>query len=62
MVEKMCWNQVVLTFCCSQRKLSAPEYKNVDEQYRVATIKHTTTKVAADDLKKYYSALDRVGI
>lgn len=43
-----------------QRKLSTPEYRNVDEEYRVATIKHTTTQIAADDLKKYASALDKV--
>lgn len=43
-----------------QRKLSAPEYKNVDEQCRVAEIKHATTQIAAEDLKKYYTALDKV--
>jgi DNA repair protein RAD50 len=45
-----------------QRKLSTPEYKGVDERYRVAMIKHETTQIAADDLKKYYGALDKVSL
>jgi hypothetical protein len=44
----------------NQRKLVSPEYKDVDEQYRVATIKKETTHIAADDLKKYEKALDQV--
>jgi DNA repair protein RAD50 len=43
-----------------KRKLSSPEYKDVDEQFRIANIKLFTTKVAADDLKKYGNALDKV--
>ena len=43
-----------------QRKLLSEEYKDVDEQYRVAMIKLTTTKTAAEDLKKYGNALDKV--
>lgn len=31
------------------------------EQHRVATIKKETTKIAAEDLKKYEKALDQVG-
>jgi DNA repair protein RAD50 len=45
-----------------QRKLSTPEYKGVDERYRVAMIKHETTQIAADDLKKYDGALDKVSL
>jgi hypothetical protein len=43
-----------------QRKLSSPEYKDVPEQHRIATIKKETTKIAAEDLKKYEKALDQV--
>jgi DNA repair protein RAD50 len=43
-----------------KRKLSSEEYKNVDERHRVAMIKHVTTKTAAEDLKKYGNALDKV--
>jgi hypothetical protein len=43
-----------------QRKLSSTEYKDVDEEYRVAMIKMRTTKVAAEDLRKYGNALDKV--
>lgn len=35
------------------------EYKDVDEEYRVAKIKHSTTKLAAQDLRKYGNALDK---
>jgi hypothetical protein len=45
-----------------QRKLSMPEYKGVDESYRVAMIKYETTQIAAEDLKKYYGALDKVSL
>jgi DNA repair protein RAD50 len=43
-----------------KRKLSSEEYKNVEERHRVAMIKHVTTKTAAEDLKKYGNALDKV--
>ena len=43
-----------------QRKLSAPEYKEVDEEYRVAMIKYETTQMAVKDIEKYHSALDKV--
>jgi DNA repair protein RAD50 len=43
-----------------QRKLSTPEYKDVDEEHRVAVIKHETTQMAVRDLEKYHSALDKV--
>jgi DNA repair protein RAD50 len=42
-----------------QRKLLSPEYKNVDEEYRVATIKLETTQLAVKDLEKYHNALDK---
>ncbi len=48
------------SFLSSQRKLSAPEYKNVDEEHRVAMIKHETTQMAVRDLDKYHSAVDKV--
>jgi len=48
-----------LTFF-DQRKLDGEDYKGVDERYRVSTIKYTTTKAAADDLKKYANAMDKV--
>ena len=43
-----------------KRKLSSPEYKNVDREYRVELIKSETTQMAAEDLKKYQKALDEV--
>jgi hypothetical protein len=43
-----------------KRKLSSTEYKDVDEQYRIANIKMITTNLAAQDLKKYGNALDKV--
>jgi hypothetical protein len=32
----------------------------VEEDYRKAMIKYETTITAADDLKKYYTAIDKV--
>lgn len=48
------------TMFALQRKLSADEYKNVDEEYRVGMIKYETTQMAVKDLEKYYTALDKV--
>ncbi|KAL7578370.1 hypothetical protein ACA910_012772 [Epithemia clementina (nom. ined.)] len=42
-----------------KRKLSSEEYKDVDEQYRIANIKFHTTQLAAEDLKKYWNAVDK---
>ena len=42
-----------------KRKLASEDLKDVDERYRVAKIKHDTTLIAAEDLKKYWSALDK---
>jgi DNA repair protein RAD50 len=42
-----------------KRKLSQSEYRNVDEDYRVASIKHDTTEMAVKDIEKYHSALDK---
>lgn len=42
-----------------KRKLSSPEYKDVDEEYRVAMIKYETTQMAVKDLDKYHAALDK---
>ena len=47
---------------CFQRKLASPEYKDVDEEYRVAMIKYETTQMAVKDLDKYHAALDKVSI
>lgn len=41
------------------RKLSAEEYKNVDEQYREERIKLETTNMAIEDIGKYAAALDK---
>ena len=43
----------------SQRKLNAPEYKNVEEEHRVAMIKYDTTQMLVRDIEKYYTALDK---
>jgi len=40
--------------------LKGEDYKDVFEQYRVCNIKTTTTKYAAEDLKKYANAMDKV--
>jgi DNA repair protein RAD50 len=53
------WMEVVEKVRSMKRKLSADEYKNVDEQHRVASIKHHTTQLASADLKKYYTAVDK---
>lgn len=42
-----------------QRKLSQPEYRNVEEEYRIATIKQDTTEMAVRDIGKYHAALDK---
>ena len=42
-----------------QRKLSQPEYKDVDERHRQARIKQETTTIACSDLVKYHTALDK---
>jgi len=42
-----------------KRKLSQPEYRNVDEEYRIASIKHDTTEMAVRDIGKYHAALDK---
>ncbi|CAJ1930289.1 unnamed protein product [Cylindrotheca closterium] len=42
-----------------KRKLSQPEYRSVDEEYRIASIKHDTTEMAVRDIGKYHAALDK---
>jgi len=42
-----------------KRKLSQPEYRNVEEEYRIASIKHDTTEMAVRDIGKYHAALDK---
>ena len=42
-----------------QRKLSQEEYRNIDEEYRVAEIKCNTTQMAVRDIEKYHSALGK---
>jgi len=39
--------------------LNKPEYRDVDEQYRKLLVEAKTTEVAANDLEKYYKALDK---
>jgi DNA repair protein RAD50 len=47
------FSEIVESLRSLKRKLSQQEYKNVDEEYRIATINHTTTLIAAEDLKKF---------
>lgn len=42
-----------------KRKLKAPEYRNVEDEFRIATIKMETTEMAVKDIEKYHSALDK---
>ena len=42
-----------------KRKLAEPEYKGVDERYRMKMIEHETTNIVVTDLDKYYDALDK---
>jgi DNA repair protein RAD50 len=53
------WLEVVEKIRAVKRKLSADEYKDVDEQFRSANIKYHTTMLAAEDVKKYYTAVDK---
>jgi DNA repair protein RAD50 len=36
-----------------------PEYKNVDEEYRIATIELETTELVLKDMRKYHDHLDK---
>lgn len=51
--------EIVESIRALKRKLSQPEYKDVQEQYRVANIKHDTSEMAVKDIEKYHSALDK---
>jgi len=42
-----------------KRKLQTREYKNVEEEFRRASIKQDTTEMAVKDIEKYHSALDK---
>jgi DNA repair protein RAD50 len=42
-----------------QRKLTTPEYKDIEERHRHAMIKQSTTACAVSDLEKYHAALDK---
>ena len=42
-----------------KRKLSQNEYKNVEEEFRIASIRQDTTEMAVKDIEKYHSALDK---
>eukprot|EP00934_Nitzschia_sp_Nitz4_P008970 Nitzschia sp. Nitz4//scaffold260_size33533//17430//22260//NITZ4_007879-RA/size33533-augustus-gene-0.12-mRNA-1//1//CDS//3329544683//8960//frame0 len=42
-----------------KRKLSQEEYKNVDEEYRVAVIRKETTDMTVKDLERIHGALDK---
>eukprot|EP01102_Stenamoeba_stenopodia_P001782 TRINITY_DN11621_c0_g1_i1.p1 TRINITY_DN11621_c0_g1~~TRINITY_DN11621_c0_g1_i1.p1 ORF type:complete len:1339 (+),score=313.83 TRINITY_DN11621_c0_g1_i1:75-4019(+) len=39
--------------------LARPEYRDVDEQYQKLLVEAKTTEIAANDLEKYYKALDK---
>ncbi|GBG25414.1 DNA repair protein RAD50 [Hondaea fermentalgiana] len=41
-----------------EERLQSEELRNIEERYRAAYIEARTTKMAADDLDKYYKALD----
>jgi DNA repair protein RAD50 len=51
--------EIIETIRGLKRKLSQPEYKDVEEQYRIANIKHDTSEMAVKDIEKYHSALDK---
>ena len=53
------WMEVVEKIRSLRRKLSTEEYKDVDEQFRVANIKFHTTELASKDIKRYYSAVEQ---
>lgn len=53
------WMEVVEALRSLKRKLSSEEYKDVDEQYRVSNIKYHTTQLAAEDIRKYWNAVDK---
>jgi len=42
----------------TERELNNPKLKNAAREYFKAVVKHSTTKMAVDDLNKYYNALD----
>jgi DNA repair protein RAD50 len=52
-------NQLLEVVMGIKRKLSQNEYKDVDEQYRQANIKFDTTEMAAKDIEKCRTALDK---
>jgi DNA repair protein RAD50 len=51
--------EIIETIRGLKRKLSHPEYRDVEEQYRIANIKHDTSEMAVKDIEKYHSALDK---
>jgi DNA repair protein RAD50 len=53
------WHEIVEKIRTLKRKLSTEEYKDVDEQFRSANIKYHTTMLAAEDVKKYWNAVDK---
>jgi DNA repair protein RAD50 len=53
------WHEIVEQIRAVKRKLSSPDYKNVDEKFRIALIDVETTQIASEDLKKYGNALDK---
>lgn len=50
---------IIDTVRALKRKLSQSEYKNVEEDFRIASIKQDTTEMAVKDIDKYHSALDK---
>ena len=53
------WMEVVEAIRGLKRKLSTEEYKNVEEEHRRANIKYHTTQLAAEDVKRYWTAVDK---
>jgi DNA repair protein RAD50 len=51
--------EIIETIRGLKRKLSQPEYRDVEEQYRIANIKHDTSEMAVKDIDKYHSAVDK---
>lgn len=50
---------IIDTVRALKRKLSQSEYKNVEEDFRIASIKQDTTEMAVKDIDRYHSALDK---
>jgi hypothetical protein len=45
-----------------QRRLRSQEYDDINNRYRIKRIYYETTLIAAEDVKKYANALDKVRV